>query len=359
MTSAATSEDAFQDRMLQGVSRTFALTIPQLPVPLQPAIGNAYLLCRLADTIEDASGLDASGKAAAFGLLEASLAAPDRATDLAAALAPEVDEADPAERELVHEAERVVGRFHALPAAQQAPLRRCVTIMARGMTRFEGLKSPVGLPDCAAFRDYCYYVAGVVGEMLTELFACHDPAIAAQRDRLRQQAVAFGQGLQMTNILKDIWDDRARGVCWLPRDLFERHGITLEPGGDWHRHAGFRTAITELAGVAHGHLRVAHAYTRGIPREQRGIRRFCAWAIGMALYTLRNIAADPGFRDSAAVKISRPRVRAVVLGGNLAVAHDRLLDCAFAWAARGLPAPGDRHPALNALSEETPWTQRP
>src|ERR1700740_3660463 len=47
----------FQDRILPHVSRTFALTIPQLPVPLRIAVTNAYLLCRIADTIEDEPAL--------------------------------------------------------------------------------------------------------------------------------------------------------------------------------------------------------------------------------------------------------------------------------------------------------------
>ena len=43
----------YQSEALPGVSRTFALTIPQLPEPLRHAVGNNYLLCRIADTIED------------------------------------------------------------------------------------------------------------------------------------------------------------------------------------------------------------------------------------------------------------------------------------------------------------------
>ena len=43
----------YQHQILQRVSRTFALTIPQLPESLQTVISNAYLLCRIADTIED------------------------------------------------------------------------------------------------------------------------------------------------------------------------------------------------------------------------------------------------------------------------------------------------------------------
>ena len=47
----------YQDDILQGVSRTFALTIPQLPESLRQVVGNAYLLCRITDTIEDDSAL--------------------------------------------------------------------------------------------------------------------------------------------------------------------------------------------------------------------------------------------------------------------------------------------------------------
>ena len=42
-----------QQEHLAKVSRTFALTIPLLPTELIDYISNAYLLCRIADTIED------------------------------------------------------------------------------------------------------------------------------------------------------------------------------------------------------------------------------------------------------------------------------------------------------------------
>ena len=47
------SDAAYQDHILPHVSRTFALTIPQLPPGLRTAVTSAYLLCRIADTIED------------------------------------------------------------------------------------------------------------------------------------------------------------------------------------------------------------------------------------------------------------------------------------------------------------------
>ena len=54
------SDKVYQDQILPHVSRTFALTIPQLPDALRTAVTNAYLLCRIADTIEDEPALSAA-----------------------------------------------------------------------------------------------------------------------------------------------------------------------------------------------------------------------------------------------------------------------------------------------------------
>jgi len=56
------SDDQFQALLLEGVSRTFALTIPQLPEKLYGAVANAYLLCRIVDTIEDEVSLSPEQK---------------------------------------------------------------------------------------------------------------------------------------------------------------------------------------------------------------------------------------------------------------------------------------------------------
>ena len=58
----AKSNEVFQAELLEGVSRTFALTIPQLPKPLYSVVANAYLLCRIVDTIEDEVSLSPEQK---------------------------------------------------------------------------------------------------------------------------------------------------------------------------------------------------------------------------------------------------------------------------------------------------------
>jgi farnesyl-diphosphate farnesyltransferase len=340
VTEAARTPDgdrAYQDRILQRVSRTFALTIPQLPEGLRAAVGNAYLLCRIADTIEDDPDLCATAKRAWSERFIAVVDNRASAAEFASGLGRELSRsAAAAERDLIANSERVLRLTHAFGAEQQRAMSRCVQIMARGMADFQDRGSLDGLPDQAALDKYCYVVAGVVGEMLTELFCAYSPAIARHRDRLLPLAVSFGQALQMTNILKDMWEDRSRGACWLPRTVFERHGVDLLTLSA-RAPNGFELALGELLGVAHAHLRNALTYTLLLPASETGLRRFCLWALGMAVLTLRKIDARRDFRSGQEVKISRRAVRVTALTTAAAVRCDAALRTLFELAAHGLP----------------------
>jgi farnesyl-diphosphate farnesyltransferase len=217
--------------------------------------------------------------------------------------------------------------------------------------------------------EYCYYVAGVVGEMLTELFCGHSPAIDRNRAALSELAVSFAQGLQMTNILKDVWEDRRRGVCWLPQEVFTRHGIDLATVEAGTGGARFDAGMRELVGIAHAHLRNALAYTLLIPAEETGIRRFCLWAVGLAVLTLRKIERTPGFTRGVEVKVSRSSVALVRMLTGAALKNDWMLRRLFGLAALGLtrpPAgvplpqsPGDAaQPIASTLAPPAAYSQR-
>lgn len=333
----------FQDRSLQGVSRTFALTVPQLPGRLRTVVGNAYLLCRIADTIEDCPGLAMDDKRRLYDAFVRAVETGAGAEAFAAEAEPPIRaHMSAAERELIANAPAVVRVTQGFRADEQAALLRCLRVMSDGMERFQEGAFAAGLDDMAHLSCYCYHVAGVVGEMLTELFCIHDPAIAARREALAPFAVAFGEGLQLTNILKDIWDDKARGVCWLPRDVFARHGFDLaafEPGPMDPR---FRAAYGEVLAEAHGKLRDAMDYTLRIPRRAYGVRMFCAWAVYMAALTLSKLASDPAFAAGKNTKISRRDVGRVVLYCKAAGWSDTLLRAGFGRCAAGAPPPSPR-----------------
>jgi farnesyl-diphosphate farnesyltransferase len=224
-----------------------------------------------------------------------------------------------------------------LSTPQRAAIQRCVALMCYGMPHFQFTASVKGLARSSDLDDYCYYVAGVVGEMLTALFCDYSADIARNRAALERVAASFAQGLQMTNILKDVWEDRSRGACWLPQEVFTRHGVDLGQLASEPYDPRFGAGFRELLGVAHAHLRNALDYTLLIPGKETGIRRFCLWAIGLAVLTLRKIERNPRFTAGAQVKVTRSAVAMTRFLTNAAVRSDRVLRLLFAGAARGLP----------------------
>ena len=330
------SDISYQERILPHVSRTFALTIPQLPARLRTAVSNAYLLCRIADTVEDEPALSAAETRVFLQRFTAVVLGTEDAAPLARELAGRLsDRTLPAERELVGNMEKVIRVTADL--AERAAIQRCIELMCDGMHRFRLTATLSGLAHSRDLDSYCYYVAGVVGEMLTELFCWYSPAVATERAALHELSASFAQGLQMTNILKDFWEDRSRGACWVPQDVFARHGVELAQLSPERSDVRFHAGVLELVGVAHGHLHNALAYALLIPAEESGIRRFCLWAIGLAVLTLRKIAANPQFISGRQVKVSHSAVFATRMSTDLMVRNDRMLRYLFERAAHGLP----------------------
>jgi farnesyl-diphosphate farnesyltransferase len=352
------SDEGYQDFILPDVSRTFALTIPQLPPALRTSVTNAYLLCRIADTIEDEPALSPAASLVFLNRFVAVLYGKEPAAALAADLAPQLsDRTLPAEHDLVKNMDRVVRITVRLHEQQRLAIQRCVEVMCGGMHQFQQTASLRGVPRSTDLDDYCYYVAGVVGQMLTELFCGYSSAVAQQRAGMHELDVSFAQGLQMTNILKDVWEDRSRGACWLPQEVFSRQGIDLGQLSPGQADSRFDAAMRELVGVAHAHLRNALSYTLLIPGEEAGIRRFCLWAIGLAILTLRKIARTPGFTSGRQVKVPRSAVALTRISTNLTVSNDWALRRLFDFASSGVPlAPAGtvRRPARPALHVAAP-----
>ncbi len=355
------SDEAYQDYILPGVSRTFALTIPQLPPALRTSVTNAYLLCRIADTIEDEPALSPTASLHFLQRFVAVLYGNEPAAVLAQDLVPQLsNETLAAEHDLVANMERVVRVTNRLDAQQRLAIQRCVEVMAGGMHQFQQTASLRGVPRLSDLDDYCYYVAGVVGQMLTELFCGYSAGIGQHRAQMHELDVSFAQGLQMTNILKDVWEDRSRGACWLPQEIFSRHGIDLGQLAPGRADARFDAAMRELVGVAHVHLRNALSFTLLIPGKEAGIRRFCLWAIGLAILTLRKISETPGFTTGKQVKVPRSAVAMTRITTNISVRNNWMLRRLFDIAAKGVPlAPagtvrGPSRPALLHVAVPTP-----
>lgn len=331
---------AWQRHILEGVARTFALTIRPLPGNLYDATGNLYLLCRIADTIEDEPALSPEEKETfSSRLVELVSGRGDPAIfsrDLEARLSAATTAS---ERDLIANAGRVLRITVRFSDAQRGAIQRCVRIMTRGMVEFQRGATIRGLRSLEHLNRYCYHVAGVVGETLTALFCEYSAATRERREDLLALSVRFGQGLQMINVLKDIWEDHHRGACWLPRDVFRAAGLELDSLPAGRTDPAFAAGLLELVAVTRQHLEAALRYTLIIPSRETGIRRFCLWPLGLAMLTLRRIRRTPTFTSGSEVKVSRRSVWAVVVITSVFARSNLALRLLFRLCARGLPQP--------------------
>lgn len=327
----------FQQHLLEGVSRSFSFTIPQLPEPLRNVVTNSYLLFRVADTIEDENSFPLEQKKFFWNELIASLSENRDPMKLINYLPPLLSSnTSQAERELIINLNRVVHITKGFTEYERELIRRSITCMCEGMELFQKNRSPSGLRNLTELNNYCYYVAGVVGELLTELFCNYSPEISKKRSILVRFAISFGQGLQMTNILKDFWKDLNRGVCWLPKDIFEMYGFDLKDISQKYYYDSFKKGVALLIAITYGHLKNGMTYTLILPKKEKGIRKFCLWDIGLAIITLRNIwrrTYNP-FND---IKVSRKIVKRIIRITQLNSRNNFLLNLLFYLGSIGLP----------------------
>ena len=278
---------AYQKAILSSVSRTFALTIPLLPPIIEKIVGNTYLLCRIVDTIEDAAELSPEAKKNLSALfLDVVLERVPVKSFVEPCLDALKNYSNHDELDLIAHTPTVLRILHTCSSHDQEAVSRCVSIMSEGMSRFHGRQTEAGLKDLSEFEDYCYVVAGVVGELLTSIFRHYSPQFSKNIQGHENLAIAFGQALQMTNILKDSPEDRARGVSWKPANLSQ----------------------LDLLQIAYQKLSDSLTYILLIPKEEVGMRRFCLLAFGLAVLTLDKLAAGDHFERQEDIKLSRNTV---------------------------------------------------
>jgi len=289
--------------LLPRVSRTFALNIRILPGELRPSTTVAYLLFRLVDTIEDAPGLCAEDRSALF---DAVLDRLDGAGPLDLPNEPRVHLSETTsidELALVDAAETVFRAHEALPAHLREIVSAHVAETARGMQRISVEKRENGLLRLETWKDldeYCYYVAGTIGIMLTRLFTAHTQHLDLLSERhLMALGTNFGRGLQLTNILKGVITDREEGRVFLPEELLVRHELTARDLLDETARHATLAAVNELVPRALLDLDDALRYTLLLPRREPRIRLFCLWPLFTAVRTLAAISTGRGILPSA------------------------------------------------------------
>jgi farnesyl-diphosphate farnesyltransferase len=289
----------YAEKMLLVVSRTFALNINVLSGKLRQSVLFAYLYLRIADTLEDDVELPPDEKCRLLSLFSAIF---EDGADVQARLAG-FETALPADwktsedpnRELCARAGWVVPLLWELPRKFVRPVCAVVVEMCGGMFRSVKRQEAalaagwLSLNTVAELEEYCYFVAGIVGKMLTDVFAADCRLIFEKRRQMMKKLdVSFGLALQLVNIIKDAREDSERKVCFVPEELCVKHGFAhsrdmfAEGASETDRAAVMR----ELCVHAWKHLEDAIRYTIEIPRVYPRLRLFCLWPLFMAAENL-------------------------------------------------------------------------
>lgn len=283
--------------ILPKVSRTFAPTIRMLPQKLYLPVTVAYLLCRIADTIEDSDTLEVEQKKIMLSLYGRLFSDPE-SKDLMSVLMDEIRKfpAAGSDNELVHHLPIVWQVYQTFSERIQAGIATWVGEMIRGMQHYAQARNVTTvrfLHTMSELEEYTYYVAGTVGNLLTALFSLYSSRITpAIHEKLQAFSASFGRGLQMVNIIRDIPGDWRNGRSYIPEEILLKYRLTRQTLFDKENDHQAKLLIQELIQGAIIYLDAALSYFLLLPKKETRIRLFCLLPLFWALRTLQKVQVN-------------------------------------------------------------------
>jgi farnesyl-diphosphate farnesyltransferase len=212
---------------LNRVSRSFALVTPCFEEPLDAYMSIAYLLRRVADNIEDCHQ-PYEWQQARFAGFKQLLQKPELAPNILANwLYEDWLGLDANQTRLMQPDDGLMlwQIYTLIPNPSQSIIRHWISVMVEGMEQIlDAQREPLLLERhnirlLAVEKDYnqyCYFVAGTIGHMGTDLAIAHYQFEQEVASKLLAGCESCGRALQKTNIIKDFVEDVSRGVCYLP-----------------------------------------------------------------------------------------------------------------------------------------------
>lgn len=329
-----------RDGMVREVSRTFSLSIEQLPGPLRDAVSVAYLMFRISDGIEDHETMPVERKVALLShwatVLEGGMPAEQLADDVR-----DLDAADP-EVEVITDAPLILEWLHSLPIPFQEPIVHHVHATTVGMARWQA-HGPF-VEDEAELDDYMHEVAGRVGYLVTDLFALHSPAIRAHREALMPLSRECGLALQTVNVIRGIRKDYERGWVFIPRSFYRPLGLTRDTLLDPQCEPEALAVVSMMAEKAAHHLDHGLEFITTFPRREHNIRLALMWPFLFAARTLALSRSNPDVLRSEA-KMTRSEIGRIVANTRLMGWSNRWLSQYYKQLSAVPPAHAPTQPA--------------
>ena len=308
--------DSELDSILEGTSRSFYLSLKELPKPIRQQVSLLYLLARTSDTIADSEAGDPQKRLA-------SLEAYDRYSQKTSDRAPDLTElaklqTNPSERRLLESIEAVTSRIGQFSDSDQESIRHCLGIIISGqimdLERFSSPSDTISsLDDDLELDDYTFRVAGSVGEFWTRMSLDHQfKANPETEDELFDRGVRFGKALQMINILRDIPSDLSLGRCYIPMISLVEHGLTPDDLLDPRNMGQFKPLYDKYLDITESHLEAAVQYIGLLPHGQFRLRGSCMLPIVIGKRTVSKLRNGNVLDPNNTIKIDRSEVKAVV-----------------------------------------------
>ena len=296
----SSEEVIYLETWMNRVSRSFAVVVAALEEPLRSYMAAAYILCRVIDNIEDCTA-PIDWKKARFKEVIQMTMEPQLAGDILKSWDTGIwtglteDEINLMSSKNGLPLWRV---FYQFPDEVKRIIGYWVGQMIEGMSHLTDAAYPPkfkkhdGIQVLAGYEDYdqyCYIVAGTVGNLSTNLVILHYHLSGFVADQLIKFSQACGRGLQKTNIVKDFRDDVSRGICYLPDEwLSEVNYRPLSLRGaprDWNRKVLFDVMAE---------LKDATRYIQALPYEAIGFRISSLLCLLPALQTILHAAKNQG-----------------------------------------------------------------
>lgn len=199
-------------RVLKQTSRTFYIPITLLKPTLKKTVASAYLCMRAIDEIEDHEQLPAEIKSTLLKQISQMLNDKFDPENYQTLIQPYYEQ-------LPEVTVRLADWLNICPSGVLEKVKKSTAIMATGMAKWVEKNWEIVTKE--DFDDYTYYVAGLVGVMLSEIWEWYDDTKTDQ-----ELAIGFGRALQCVNILRNQDEDQVRGVSFMPygwnrSDLFQ------------------------------------------------------------------------------------------------------------------------------------------
>ncbi len=218
----------YLDDIHRDVSRTFDAALQKLSGDLRRQVQVGYLMCRIPDTIEDSSQLDGEEKYELLNRYREVLEEPDQrnvAEFVRDTLSRVEPEEDSSYWDLVKNTHTVTSSFQTFDEEVQGYMKDAVDEMSKGMADFsrkayQNGKDGIRIHTFDELHEYCHYVAGTVGELLTGVFSHHEETPEELWDNYED----FGQYLQTVNIIKDPVEDlEEESAIFIPEEPLEEN----------------------------------------------------------------------------------------------------------------------------------------